>query len=94
MVTVFAEIVALPESVDTVAQELGKIIPLTRAEPGCIEYKICQGVEKREYFYGYEVFESIEAFQAHTESDHFKGLVQAVGSSLAQEPKVTVTEEL
>lgn len=94
MVTIFAELVAKPDTIELVAEKVREIIPITQAEPGCIEYRIAQGVENRECFYGYEVFDSPESFQAHLASEHFTQLVTSLEGALAQEPKITMTEQL
>ncbi len=43
--TVVATIEATPDSIDLVKAELQKLIPITRAEDGCIQYDLHQDNE-------------------------------------------------
>lgn len=94
MVTVFAKLTAYADSVEKVVEEIEKVIPLTREEAGCVDYQICQGIENPECFYGYEVFESMDAFQVHISSKHFTDLIHALDGTLALEPEITIAEPL
>jgi quinol monooxygenase YgiN len=60
---------------------LQTMIPLTRAEPGCIRYEVFRAVEDPRRFLLVEVYKDDAALQAHTDSDHFKRYV--LGEALA-----------
>jgi quinol monooxygenase YgiN len=60
---------------------LQTMIPLTRAEPGCIRYEVFRAVEDPRRFLLVEVYKDDAALQTHTDSDHFKRYV--LGEALA-----------
>jgi len=49
-----------------------KLIDITRAEAGCINYDLHQDNENPEHFFFYENWESRELWQAHMEAKHLK----------------------
>ncbi|MDD2271717.1 MAG: putative quinol monooxygenase [Desulfuromonadaceae bacterium] len=83
-ITVVAKIVAKKDAVETVKSELLKLVPLTREEAGCIEYKLHQDNEEPAVFVFYETWESLVCLENHMNSDHFKNYVNAVGSLIEE----------
>lgn len=49
--TIVANIIATPDSIDFVKAELLKLIEITRAEPGCINYDLHQDNENPAHHY-------------------------------------------
>jgi len=78
--TVVAKVVAKKESVDTVKNELLKLIEPTRKEDGCIGYNLHQDNEAPAVFIFYETWESPACLDKHMNTDHFKSFVNVVGS--------------
>ena len=72
MLTIVASIHANPDQVELVKAELEKLIPITRAEEGCIQYDLHQDDEDPARFLFYENWESRELWLAHMESPHLK----------------------
>ena len=78
--TVVAKVTAKKDSVDNVKSELLKLITPTRKENGCIEYNLHQDNDDPAVFVFYEIWESPACLEKHTNTDHFKNYVNAVGS--------------
>ena len=57
---------------DVVADAIAKLTPLSRAEPGNRFYQAYQDPEVPHVFHLFEIYEDEAAYQAHTESGHFK----------------------
>jgi quinol monooxygenase YgiN len=68
--TIIANIKAKADKGDMVKAELLKLIDITRAEEGCINYDLHQDNENPAHFLFYENWESHELWQAHMGSAH------------------------
>lgn len=68
--TIVANIIAKQDKVELVKQELLKLIDITRAEEGCINYDLHQDNENPAHFVFYENWESRELWQAHMGNQH------------------------
>lgn len=75
--TITGNIVAKKEHAKVVRAELEKLIAVTRAEDGCIQYDLHQDNEDPTYFMFYENWESRELWQNHMNNDHLKAYVEA-----------------
>lgn len=75
--TIVANIYAKADKVDLVKSELLKLIDITRAEEGCINYDLHQDNENPEYFLFYENWESRELWQAHMGTQHLADYMAA-----------------
>ena len=75
--TIVAHITAKPEQQDLVKAELEKLIELTRAEKGCLQYDLHRDIENPAYFMFYENWESRELWQAHMDAQHLKDYLVA-----------------
>jgi quinol monooxygenase YgiN len=75
--TITGNVKVLPEHIDFVKEELLKLIPITRAEEGCIQYDLHQDNEDPTYFMFYENWESRELWQTHMNNDHLKTYMEA-----------------
>ncbi|WP_375229032.1 putative quinol monooxygenase [Roseobacter sp. S98] len=75
--TIFANIKANPDKVDLVRQELLRLIDITRAEPGCINYDLHQDNENPAHFMFYENWESRELWQTHMNAPHLAAYMAA-----------------
>lgn len=80
--TIVANFNAKPDQVELVKSELLKLIPLTRAEEGCILYDLHQDNTDPAHFMFYETWESRELWQAHKRSKHFADYVTATSGAL------------
>ena len=75
--TIVANIKANLEKVDLVRQELLRLIEITRAEPGCINYDLHQDNENPAHFMFYENWESRELWQTHMNAPHLAAYMAA-----------------
>ena len=62
---------------DRVKAELLKLIPITRAENGCINYDLHQDNEDPAHFTFYENWESRELWQEHMNAPHLAAYMSA-----------------
>ena len=67
---------------DAVAELLRQLLPLSRAEPGCLQYDAHRDPEDPKTFFLFERYADQEAFDAHSASDHFREFVLEQASPL------------
>jgi quinol monooxygenase YgiN len=82
--TIVAKIKAKKESVESVRNELLKLIAPTRNEVGCIEYRLHQDNDDPALFIFYENWESTDCLGQHIKSDHYNAYVRAVDGLLEE----------
>ncbi len=75
--TIVANIKAKADKVDLVKSELLKLIDITRAEKGCINYDLHQDNDNPTHFLFYENWESRELWQTHMGNQHLKEYMAA-----------------
>lgn len=75
--TIVAKIKANPTKVELVKAELLKLIDITRAEEGCINYDLHQDNENPAYFMFYENWESRALWQTHMNAPHLAAYMSA-----------------
>ncbi|MEM9006486.1 MAG: putative quinol monooxygenase [Cyanobacteria bacterium P01_F01_bin.86] len=75
--TITGNILAKPDTVALVKAELEKLIPITRAEAGCLQYDLHQDNENPAYFMFYENWESRELWQTHMNAPHLAAYIAA-----------------
>ncbi len=69
--TVTAKWIARPGNEERVATAIRHLAPLSRAEPGCLDYRAHRSVSDPRVFLLYETYTDEAAYDAHTCSDHF-----------------------
>ena len=82
--TIVANIRANPDKIDLVKAELEKLIPITRAEQGCIQYDLHQDNENPAHFLFYENWESRELWQIHMNAPHLAAYREATDGAVAE----------
>jgi quinol monooxygenase YgiN len=82
--TIVANITANADKVDLVKSELQKLIPITRAEAGCLRYDLHQDNEDSAHFMFYENWESRELWQAHMNAPHLAAYMEATDGAVAE----------
>ena len=87
--TIVANIVANEDKIDLVKAELLKLIEITRAEEGCINYDLHQDNENPAHFLFYENWESRELWQTHMNNTHLAEYMAATEGAVAS---FTLTE--
>ncbi|MBY8978332.1 antibiotic biosynthesis monooxygenase [Rhodobacteraceae bacterium NNCM2] len=82
--TIVANIHANDDKIDPVKAELLKLIPITRAEKGCINYDLHQDNENPAHFTFYENWESRELWQEHMSGPHLAAYMAATEGAVAE----------
>ncbi|MFT4565702.1 MAG: quinol monooxygenase YgiN [Saprospiraceae bacterium] len=82
--TVVAKIMAKAGKGELVKQELLKMIDLTRAEDGCINYDLHQDNTNENLFYFHENWESKEHLGAHLKSAHIAAYLKATDGAVEE----------
>lgn len=54
---------------------LAEMAPLSRAEPGCRDYRVYQAADEPEVFHIFEVYDDEAAYLAHGASQHYREVV-------------------
>ena len=81
--TILARITAAPGKEDLVRSELEKLVPITRAEEGCLQYDLHLDNETPGFFVFYENWESRELWQAHMNAPHLAAYMSATEGAVA-----------
>ncbi len=82
--TIVANIEAKADKVDLVKAEFLKLVDMSRAEEGCINYDLHQDNENPAHFLVYENWESSEVLQMHTDAQHFKDFMAATEGAVEE----------
>lgn len=82
--TIVANIVAKKDKVELVKAELLKLIDITRAEEGCINYDLHQDNENKTHFMFYENWESRELWQTHMGNQHLADYMEATDGAVEE----------
>ena len=82
--TIVANIHANPDQIDLVKAELEKLVPITRAEKGCIQYDLHRDNENPAHFMFYENWESRELWQTHMNTPHLAAYKKATNGAVAE----------
>jgi quinol monooxygenase YgiN len=84
--TIVANIIAKADKIDLVKAELLKLIDITRAEEGCINYDLHQDNENPAHFMFYENWESRELWQTHMGNQHLQDYMTATDGAVEDFP--------
>ncbi len=82
--TIVANIKAKADKAELVKDELLKLIDITRAEEGRINYDLHQDNENPAHFLFYENWESRELWQTHMGNKHLKDYMAATEGAVAE----------
>lgn len=82
--TIVAKILAKEEKRELVKKELIKLIDITRAEKGCINYDLHQDNENPNLFLFYENWESKELWQLHMNNTHLAEYMKATEGAVEE----------
>ena len=82
--TIVARIVAKEESRELVKSELLKLIDITKAEQGCINYDLHQDNENPNLFLFYENWASKALWQVHMKGDHLAQYMKATEGAIEE----------
>ncbi|WP_417434529.1 putative quinol monooxygenase [Hoeflea sp.] len=82
--TIVANIKANPDKIALVKAELEKLIPITRAEAGCINYDLYQDNANPAHFVFHENWETRELWQTHMNAPHLAAYMQATEGAVVE----------
>lgn len=82
--TIVANILANEDKIELVKAELLKLIDITRAEEGCINYDLHQDNENPAHFTFYENWETRALWQTHMANQHLADYMTATEGAVAQ----------
>ena len=82
--TIVANIHANPDQIDLIKAELEKLVPITRAEEGCIQYELHSDNDNPAHFMFYENRESRELWQTHMNAPHLAACMEATDDAVAE----------
>ncbi|KEO57284.1 putative quinol monooxygenase [Thioclava indica] len=82
--TIIANIHAKADKIDLVKTELLKLVPITRADAGCINYDLHQNNEDPAHFTFFENWESREIWQEHMNAPHLAAYMAAIDGAVEQ----------
>lgn len=82
--TIVADITAKADKVELVKGELLKLIGITRAEEGCINYDLHQDNENEAHFFFYENWESRDLWLAHMDAQHLADYMAATDGAVEE----------
>jgi len=82
--TIVARILAKPGKRELVKTELLKLVEITRAEKGCINYDLHQDNENENLFLFYENWESRELWQTHMNNTHLAEYIKATDGAVEE----------
>ncbi len=84
---IIAHITPHPEYLDAAKRAILEIIEPTRAEPGCLTFRLSEDAENGT-LHLYEEWRDEEALAAHHEQSYTQGVFEAYKSWLAEEPQI------
>mgnify|MGYP000303695375 CR=1 FL=1 len=82
--TIVANIKAKADKIELVKTELLKLIGITRAEKGCINYDLHQDNENPAHFLFYENWASRDLWQTHMGNTHLKEFMAATEGAIEE----------
>ncbi|MEM7528233.1 MAG: putative quinol monooxygenase [Pseudomonadota bacterium] len=81
--TILAQITAQPGKEGLVRSELEKLVPITRAEAGCLQYDLHLDTENPGFFVFYENWETRALWQTHMNAPHLAAYMTATEGAVA-----------
>ncbi|MEM7461869.1 MAG: putative quinol monooxygenase [Pseudomonadota bacterium] len=80
--TIVANIHAKPDKIELVKAELLKLIEVTRAEEGCIQYDLHQDNSNPAHFMFFENWTSRDLWQTHMNAAHLAAYMEATDGAV------------
>jgi len=81
--TILAQITAVPGKETLVRTELEKLIEITRAEAGCLQYDLHVDTTNPGLFVFYENWETRDLWQTHMNAPHLAAYMEATDGAVA-----------
>lgn len=81
-----------PDKRDEALEMISELAEKSRAEPGMIDYRPALDVDDPNVVRFFERYEDAAAFEAHSQTEHFREFEAALPDLLAGEPEITKFE--
>ena len=88
MIILNVTITVKPGKKDQLISKMENLIKSTRLESGCISYDLYSSTSDENVLMMFEQWESKEALDSHTQTDHFKAFGKAIKEYLAKEMEI------
>lgn len=88
MIVIHASFPIAPERMDETLELVEKLVEASNREPGMIEYRAATDVHSGNTIRFFEQYEDADAFEAHTQTDHFLEFASKLPELLAGDPEV------
>ena len=82
--TIVANVTASADKINLVKEELEKLIDITRAEEGCLQYDLHQNNENPARFMFYENWEPRDLWQTHMSAQHLQDYLAATEAAVGE----------
>ncbi len=92
--TVVATFKAKPDREAVLRQELLALTPVTRKEPGCINYDLYQAADNSGHFLFHENWVSKQHLDDHLARPHLQALLTKLPELIAEPPQITLWEKI
>jgi quinol monooxygenase YgiN len=89
---VVAHVKAKPGQESTVRDKLLALIPITRREPGCLNYDLHQAADQPAAFLFHETWTTRQHLDDHLNRPHLQAFLAEAGVLLAEPPQITLWE--
>ena len=93
-INIFATLIAAPGKEEALRTILSGLVPLTRQEPGNLQYALHEALETPGVFYVYEAYKDQAAVDAHMQSPHFQAALGEAGPLLGGPPSIAATRQI
>ncbi|MDX2226115.1 MAG: putative quinol monooxygenase [Verrucomicrobiae bacterium] len=93
-ITVHALIRAKEGRIAEVREAALKLVPLTRAEPGCLRYDLHESLDDPRLFMFFETFKDMAAFETHKNAPYLKDFVHTTLPELTDDFQVTLLKQI
>jgi quinol monooxygenase YgiN len=92
--TVVARIKAKPGQEAVLRQELLGLLPITRQEPGCLNYDLHEAVDQPGHFLFHENWTSKQHLDEHLGRPHVQALLAKADALFAEPPQIMLWEKI
>ncbi|MCY4730555.1 antibiotic biosynthesis monooxygenase [Natronomonas gomsonensis] len=88
MIVLHASFPIQGEKLDEALELADNLVDESNQEPGMIDYRATQDIQDETVIRFFEQYEDGEAFESHTQTDHFQEFEEELGDLLAGEPEI------
>lgn len=92
--TIVVHIVAKPEHLELLHDQLQGLVTLTRKEVGCVEFDLHRDNENPNHFMLFEIWTSRECWLDHRETEHLRAYKSATEGAVASFQLFQMTQTL